>query len=1005
MENSYRKVKKYLQILAENIYSGRRKIEEVSVCPSGYKTDNTPPAISEFKPYVPGSEWGNGWDSHAWFHFNLSVPQDMRNKPVRLKVSTDRRGWDADNPQFICYINGKMRQGLDTNHMYVFIDENEYDSDVFLYGYTGPRIEKTKFFAEIVNVNTVVEKLYYDIRVPFEMLDYLQTYSEEYAEILAHLDTALSMLSLYTVPGEEFMRSVERASDYMDKEFYSGYCCRQPSTTVCIGHTHIDCAWKWTLKQTREKVQRSFSTVIELMKRYPEYKFMSSQAFLYKNLKEEAPEVYNQVKEMIKAGRWECEGAMWVEADCNLSSGESLVRQVMYGKRFFKDEFGVDSKVLWLPDVFGYSAALPQILRKCGVDWFVTSKISWNDTNTMPYDTFKWYGTDGTPINTYFITCQDRDRGEPSRFATYVGHTGSKMIAGTYNRYKQKELSREALLTFGYGDGGGGPTAEHLEMARRTAKGIPGAPNAEMGFAYDFLKRLESRIDGSKYLPEWRGELYLEFHRGTYTTMAKNKKNNRRSEFLYQDAELLATIRKNFSGAEFPKEQLHKGWEMILVNQFHDIIPGSSIKEVYDQSDIDYAEISRIGSSVISDAKNYIASSLAKDSGYVVFNPHSFTGDGMVTVDGKSAYVTGIPSKGYACRRNFKTDNAVTFENGVAENTFFRITFDSDMQIISIYDKENGREVLKSGSTGNQLRVYADYPDTYDAWEWQEYSAENYLTVTGYDSAEVVDDGARKGIRTVRKYNKSVIKQTVWLSDEERKIDFDTEVDWHEKHVMLKSAFDVDVHSDKATYEIQFGTIERPTHRNTSWERAKFEVCAQKYADLSDGGYGVSIINDCKYGHDIHNGVMQISLLRSATDPNPDADQGHNAFVYSLCPHSGTLSDSDTAKYAYYLNYPMTAVKAMGSESVIPEIYSAVSIDRENVICETVKEAEDGTATVIRLYEYRNICGEIEISVSLDAEKCYLCDMMENEIEELPITDGKIKTKIKGFEIMTLKLV
>ena len=536
MENSYRKVKRYLQILAENIYCGKRKIENITFCPSGYKSDNTPPELSEFRPYQPGSDWGDGWDSHAWFHFRLNVPDEMKDRPVRLKINTDRRGWDADNPQFICYINGKMRQGLDTNHMHVFIDPAEFESEVYLYGYTGPRIQKTKLFAEVTNVNETVEKLYYDVRVPFEMLDYLQTYSREYAEILDHLDRALSMLSLYNVPGEEFLLSVKRASDYMDKAFYTDYCSEQPSTTVCIGHTHIDCAWKWTLKQTREKVQRSFSTVIELMRRYPEYKFMSSQAFLYKNLKEEAPEVYAQVKEMIKAGRWECEGAMWVEADCNLSSGESLVRQVMYGKRFFKNEFGVDSKVLWLPDVFGYSAALPQILRKCGVEWFVTSKISWNDTNTMPYDTFKWYGTDGTAINTYFITCQDRGRGEPSRFATYVGHTGSKMIAGTYNRYKQKELSREALLTFGYGDGGGGPTAEHLEMARRTAKGIPGAPNARMGFAYDFLKRLENRIDGNKNLPEWRGELYLEFHRGTYTTMAKNKKNNRKSEFLYQDA-------------------------------------------------------------------------------------------------------------------------------------------------------------------------------------------------------------------------------------------------------------------------------------------------------------------------------------------------------------------------------------------------------------------------------------------------------------------------------------
>jgi len=388
MEKQYRKVKKYLSLLNERRLTNITDISDITFCPCGYKESNTPPSPEQFKPYQTGSLWGNGWDSHAWFHFTLDIPEAMRKLPLRLIVKTDRSGWDADNPQFIAYIDGVMRQGLDTNHTYVALDRESKHHDVYIYGYTGPKIAETKFFAQIANVNEDVDQLCYDILVPFQMLDYLATNSQEYAEILRYLDMTVSRLDLFDIGSEEFYESVKAAREFINTEFYNGYCSAdRPSeapVTVGIGHTHIDCAWKWTLKQTREKVQRSFSTVLELMERYPEYKFMSSQALLYKNLKEEAPEVYERLKQRIREGRWECEGAMWVEADCNLTSGESLVRQVLYGKRFFKNEFGVENRVLWLPDVFGYSAALPQILRKSGVDWFVTSKISWNETNMMP---------------------------------------------------------------------------------------------------------------------------------------------------------------------------------------------------------------------------------------------------------------------------------------------------------------------------------------------------------------------------------------------------------------------------------------------------------------------------------------------------------------------------------------------------------------------------------------------------------------------------------------------
>ena len=696
---------------------------------------------------------------------------------------------------------------------------------------------------------------------------------------------------------------------------------------------------------------------------------------------------------------------MWVEADCNLSSGESLVRQVLYGKNFFKDEFGVENRVLWLPDVFGYTAALPQILRKSGIDWFVTSKISWNDTNRMPYDTFRWKGIDGTEINTHFITACNDNGGKTDVGCTYVGNTGSKMVNGTYRRYTQKNLSNEALLTFGYGDGGGGPTPEHLELAARGAKGVPGAPTLKIDFAGNYLKRLEQSMENRNDVPSWQGELYLEFHRGTYTTMARNKRNNRQCEFLYEDAELLTSTAKALLGKPVPQAELHRGWEMILTNQFHDIIPGSSIKAVYDQCDIDYSIIKGIGNAAADSARSAIASSIDRKHGYVVFNPHSFSTSGYVKIGGKTAITKCIvPSKGYIATNDFVQTNSVNIDGYTVENDCIKVVFNESWQISSIFDKRACREVLKHGEVGNQLRVHADHPHVYDAWEWQAYSREEYRVITSVSEAAVVDDGARRGIRIVRPYMNSTITQTVWFYDGSARIDFETAVDWHERHQMLKAAFPIDINASKATYEIQFGTVERPTHMNTSWDAARFEVCAHKYADLSDGGYGVALMNDCKYGHDIHNGVMQLSLLRSPTYPNPEADQGEMLVTYSILLHEGALADSGVAKEAYYLNYPMLAVEACGSGDSLPAEFSAVLFDKTNVICETVKQAERGEDTVIRMYEYLNRRTDLTVKLGIPASRVFLCDLMENEIEELVLDENTVNLTVNGFEIVTLKI-
>ncbi len=1011
MQSQLRKVKHYLKLLDQNRWQKLEKITDVQFAPSEYKSAEERPDPASFVPFdTENGRWGLGYDKHAWFRFSVEIPVASENEEYLLRVYTDRgtTGWNSNNPQFIAYVDDRIAQGLDTFHHELFFREAG-KHEVLLYAYTGAQPCSPTLELELCRRDLLVEKLYWDIKIPLDTMELVDKHGYEYANILKHLHRAVSLLDLYELPSEAFTASVKEAGDYMDREFYGKFCspAREGEPVVVgIGHTHIDCAWYWTLKQTREKVQRSFSTVATLMEKYPEYRFMSSQALLYQNLKEEEPQLYERIKQLIREGKWECEGAMWVEADCNLTSGESLVRQVLYGKRFFKQEFGVENRVLWLPDVFGYSAALPQILKKSGVEWFVTSKISWNDTNKMPYDTFLWKGIDGTGINTYFLTAQTKRLGEEPRCnTTYVAHNTAAMMAGTYERYQQKELNNETLITYGYGDGGGGPTREEFEMARRLSHGIPGLPTFKHDFAGNFLSRLEKKIENNPRLPIWQGELYLEFHRGTYTSHVDNKKNNRRSEFLYLNTELLCSMQKLFFGSKFPKEELHRGWELILTNQFHDIIPGSSIKEVYEQCERDYATIRELAAPQMDAAKTAIAAQIDKKHSYVVFNPNPTVGNGTVRLGDLCAYVENVPAKGYLATNALKTDNQIKLSKTECENRFFKLVFDEHMNLTSIYDKRNRREVLRTGAIGNELRVYADHPDTYDAWEWVDYTLESHRVISDVQSVEELQDGARAGLRILRRHGGSTVAQTVWLYDDIDRIDFDVDADWHESHQALKVAFDVNVNASRATYDVQYGSVERPTHKNTSWDKAKYEVCGQKFADFSEGGYGVTLLNDCKYGHDIHGTTMMLSLLRSPSYPNGvggPVDQGRMTCTYSIYPHKGAADLPTVYNHAYALNNPMTVLEATGSADTLPTSFAMTSANCENVLCETVKEAEDSTAHIFRYYECSNTSTHATLQFGFDVESAVLCNMSEEPIRVLDVKNNSVELDFGAFEIHTL---
>lgn len=995
----------YLEALQNAACEQELSLDGFLMKPCGYKEGNGLPQIDEsFREFGRYERWGGEKDCHAWFYKHIEIPESMRGKNVELCISTQLDGWDAINPQFIAYVDGVLVQGLDTNHREVFLDNAKAVYDVYIYAYGGKEANHLEFNAVLRVFNAEIRKLYYSLCVPYEATLLLDPHEKAYVDMQTHLENAVNLIDLRVPRSARCMESVRAAQQYLDAALLGGQYPEFGVNALCIGHTHIDVAWLWTLAQTREKVLRSFSTVLALMKKYPEYKFMSSQAQLYKYLKEESPELYAEVKEMVKKGRWEVEGAMWVEADCNLSSGESLVRQVLYGKSFFQEEFGVDCKVLWLPDVFGYSAALPQILKKSGVDAFVTSKIGWNESNRMPYDTFWWQGIDGTDIFSFFMTAQDKVRGQkPARNVTYNAKLNPCQLMGAWDRYQQKNLQNEVLITFGYGDGGGGPIRKDLEYYEILKNGLPSVPKAKMEFAGEFLARVREKAEKNPKTPHWQGELYLEYHRGTYTSQAKNKRYNRKSEFLFENAETAALADTLLNGAAYPDKALHDGWETILLNQFHDIIPGSSIHEVYEVSHAQYEEIGKIGKEICTNALAHIAENIGTDGGILVWNPNSFTASGAVSVDGKTCYVEDVPAKGYKIVSASAPRGAVQTSATKIENDFFVLELSESGAFTRIYDKKNCREVLKSGEQGNVFTVYEDYPRDYDNWEISNYYKDKCWVLSEKAEISPITDGARAGVEVKKTFMHSTITQKIWLYDDIARIDFDTDMDWHESHLVLKTAFPVDVLSDKATYEIQFGAVERPTHMNTSWDAAKFEVCAHKYADLSEYGYGVSLLNDCKYGHDIHDGVMRLTLVKCGTYPDPTADQGAHTFTYSLYPHAGDYRAAGTVQQAYLLNNPLIAQKLPKQSGILPESASLIMVDCENVLAETVKKAETGNAVIVRLYEAYHQRADVTVRAGFDFKRVSVCDLLENEESTLENDGRSITLSMKPYEIVTLR--
>jgi alpha-mannosidase len=1000
---------------------------------------------SDWADFELGNTWG-GRDVQAWFRAWVDLPPAPVGCRQALRFLVGLRDDGSSAAESLLYVNGFPLQAIDGWHEQAWLSPELAASGkllVALHAWSGilgaPDRRRFKL-AQLISIDETAEQYCYLARTLLDSVRLLDQNDLRRVRLLELLEASFRRVDFFKPRSENFYGSLSAAASILDEGLASLRSKELKPCVTALGHSHIDMAWLWRLAHTRQKAARTFSTVLNLMRRYPEFQYMHSSPQLYKFLKDDYPEIYDQVKRRIAEGRWEITGGMWVEADTNLTGGESLIRQFLFGRRFIRDEFRQPTNILWLPDVFGYSAALPQIARKCGIRYFLTSKISWSQFNRFPYDTFRWRGIDGTEILTHFITTPDPS----SWYYTYNGQLAPAQVKGIWDNYRQKEVNDNLLLLFGWGDGGGGPTQEMLEAAR-ALKDVPGLPRLEIGSSEAYFAQLEARLEG-RSLPVWDGELYLEYHRGTYTSQGFIKRANRKAEILYHEAEWLSSLACTLgAAADYPREDLNRGWERILLNQFHDILPGSSIREVYDDCRRDYARIYRIGEEALGAARASLLSELQIDSpSLVAFNSLSWDRSGLVELSWDPAFVSGnlpvqviesdgekkhlveldaIPALGYAVvpydgeseQEALLPDeeDAIFVTPDLLQNANYRIRLNKAGQIVSLYDRRSRREVLAEGERANVLLAFEDKPLNFDAWDIDIYYQDKQCELTDLVEAVVEETGPLRGVlRLSWRFGDSLITQRLTIYRRSPRIDFRTQVDWHESQVLLKAAFPVAVRASRATYEVQFGSVERPTHWNTSWDYARFEVPAHKWADLSEGGCGVALLNDCKYGCDIKGSTMRLTLIKSGIDPDPTADQGEHYFTYSLLPHQGDWRQGGVVKEAYDLNYPLhAALISSPTDGRLPSTARFVGLECDHAIIETVKKAEDSEAWIVRIYEYQQSRSQGNRLVFdrglLQAYECNLVEEEEEEEEEdtpAVFDRDSLTFDLLPFEIKTFKI-
>ena len=988
-----------------------------------------------------GTFWGER-ESDFGLRTRFRVPKEWSpDLPVALLLAIGEAP-DFIHPEALVYIDGEPYAAVDRFHHEVQLKPVWRDGRehlLALRGYTGiwrmdqdgtsGPIQLHMGQSRLVQADPVTRTFVATARVALETVQALPENDPVRWRLLDALDAAFRHLDTREPLGDAFYASVPQALALLQ----AGIANAGPthSTTItATGHAHLDLAWLWTVRQARRKAGRSFATVLRLMEQFPTYHFTQSQPQLYEYVREDYPSLFRQIGERVAEGRWEPLGGMWVEADCNISGPESLARQFLLGQTFLRHHFGERvSPVLWLPDVFGYAWNLPQLIKQAGLDYFFTIKIGWSQYNRLPYDSFWWQGLDGTRVLTHFSTTPTLT--DFPSIGTYNAELRPAAALGTWKSFQQKEVQQEFLMSFGYGDGGGGPDRKMLENMELMAA-FPGLPRTRPGSAAGFFRRLEA--EAGDRLPVWNGELYLELHRGTYTSQSRNKRANRKSEFLLHDAEFAAALAAWLDPAyPYPHDRLRRAWELVCLNQFHDIIPGSSIRQVYVDSLAQYEEVATIGQAVREESLQTVARQTGGD--LLLVNPSSFSRQEPVFWEGAlakgerleragSALVTQPVTGGVLIDAGDLPPYSVTpvrkaqgsrpeAPAGLSvsprhlENDHVRVELDEAGDITRIYDKAQQRELLPAGAKANQWQAFEDRPLNWDAWDVDIFYDDRMWLAEPAETVEVTASGPlRATVEIRRRILNSPYTQRISLDHHSPALRFETIIEWRERHILLKTAFPVELLAPSATYEIQWGNVERPTHRNTSWDWARFETAAQKWVDLSEGDYGVSLLNDCKYGHDIHENVLRLSLLRSPTHPDPEADQGEHTFTYALLPHAGRWG-AETMCAAYALNDPLLAVAGAGERRSMPGEagpLSLVSVDRPNAVIETVKQAEDGNGLIVRLYEAMRQRGPVTIRTAFTLQTATITNLLEEEEETLAVDGHRVRLPLRPYQIVTLRL-
>ena len=1051
------KLKKYLEFIGTLVYRSRLPLSNFRYLELDNPQAQPPvePAVddSRWTEIPPDSYWG-GTDLNFALRFDFHIPEDWdTGAPLALFLPIGIAG-DFSHPEALVYIDGEPYAACDRHHQEIILPSDLNDGrahPVSMHGWTGSLSYRNERAGDgkgdalwmgepaLVQIHQPTRDFIALARVALGIADNLSEDDPARAHLYNALNEAFKLLDTRQPFEDGFYKSVPHAHHVLQQ----GVALAGPALDVditAVGHAHIDIAWLWTLSQTRRKAGRTFHNVMRLMDDFPDFTFVQSQAQLYDYVRRDYPELYRSIGQRVKDGRWEVIGGMWVEADCNISGGEALARQFLLGDKFFEEQFGEGaySPVLWLPDVFGFPWSLPQLAKEAGLKYFFTIKLGWSQYNRIPYDSFWWQGIDGTRLLAHFSTTLEKDA---SFVSTYNAKATPYEALSTWRNYQGKDWAETGqtpplLMVYGYGDGGGGPTSEMLENIGLMGE-FPAAPRVKPGRVGEFFEKLEREMGGR--FPVWNGELYLEYHRGTYTTQARNKRANRKGEFLLHDAEFLASYAKTLpDDYEYPHESLLRAWQLLCLNQFHDILPGTSIGQVYKDSLAHYGELFEVGDQVCEGALSHISRQLGGD--LLLVNPTSFTrvdlafyegqnpaDDNLHRADGSAVAVQPIDGGllldagellPYSVIPLWIEDGVVDPESGDVpdaklsvsrehlENAFLRVELNADGDIKRVFDKVDQREVLPQGKIANQLQAFEDRPRTPDAWEIDiSYEDKMWLAESAH-SIEIVETGPlRVAIEIRRKIHHSQIVQRLSLVHNSPRLDFDTTVDWRERHILLKAAFPVDILAPYATYDIQWGAVQRPTHRNTSWDWARFEVPAQKWIDLSEGGYGVSLLNDCKYGHDVHENVMRISLLRGPTYPDPEADLGEHHFVYSLYPHVGH-SLAGTVAEAYALNDQLIVWRsAIPDEIQQPNTGSLLRADRSNVLIETIKAAEDGRGLIVRLYENQGWRGSFTLNADFEIHQAWRTNLLERDQEKLRCGGNQLQGTIKPYQIMTLRLI